>query len=75
MWYMHEDSGWLMFLNWVWFAVFWIGIISLGIWALRKFTGQGGSEQRRPALEIARRRYAGGEISKQEFEQIKRDLY
>ena len=32
------------------------------------------SERKEEPLEIARRRYASGEISRQEFEQIKRDL-
>jgi len=32
------------------------------------------SERKEEPLEIARRRYASGEISRQEFEQIKQDL-
>jgi putative membrane protein len=35
---------------------------------------KGGTPERRDPLEIAKERYAKGQISKEEFEQIKRDL-
>jgi putative membrane protein len=67
--------GWWMVLGSVWFVLFW-GLI---VWAiLSVFSGGAGTssdkEAGAPAIEIARRRYAGGEISKEEFEQIRKDL-
>ena len=74
MWDMHEVSGgWILF-NWLWFAFFWGGIITLVIWIVRRVTGRDGSEKSHPALDIAKQRYARGEISREEFEQIKKGL-
>lgn len=74
MWYMHEDMGWWMFFGWLWFLLFWGGIIALVIWIVRKITGHVGSERFNSNLDITEQRYARGEISREEFEQIKRDL-
>jgi len=66
---MDDVSGW----TWVWMsvmmAVFWGGLILFGVWALRSFTDRG-----RPPLEIARERYARGEISREQFEEIQHGL-
>ena len=75
MWYMHEGSGWWMLFGWLWFSVFWVSIVFLAILIVRRITGQNTSEESKPALEIARKRYARGKISRKEFEQIKKDLY
>ena len=55
------------------------GIIALAVWGIRKLTGGRTSENDRAAarsdpLRIAKERYARGEISGDEFDQIKRDL-
>lgn len=75
MWHMHEGAGWWMLFGWLWLAIFWGGIIALGIWIVRKLTERGVSEKGNLALDIAKQRYARGEISRGEFEQIKKDLY
>ena len=60
--------------------LFWLlivaGIVALVIWAVRTSSGRssGVSSHEPDALEIARRRYAKGEISKEQYEQIKHDL-
>ncbi len=74
MWSMHEGTGWWMLFGWIWFAIFWVGIIALVLWIVRKLTERGDTEGRHSALDIAKQRYARGEISKAEFEQIKKDL-
>ena len=74
MCYLDELSGWWMLFGWLLFAVFWGGIIALVIWAVRRVTGSGGSEGSHLALEMLKQRYANGEISGEEFEQIKKDL-
>jgi len=58
-------------------VVFWGGIIALIVWLIVRLTrhgSTGGITERNTPLDIARERYAKGEISKEEFEQIKKDL-
>ena len=73
MWGEHEGMGWWMLFGSIWFVAFW-GII---IWAIvslfSRAEGRGSSGGETP-LEIAKRRYAQGEISREQFEQIRRDL-
>jgi putative membrane protein len=66
---MDDMSGW----NWVWMStmmvLFWGVLIVFGIWAVRSFTDKG-----RSPLEIARERYARGEITREQFEEIQRGV-
>ena len=68
-------------------AVVWIGLIVLGIWLLAKLFPNVGSAGRRTdsggraratgddtAMEILRRRYARGELTKEEYEMMRHDL-
>lgn len=65
--------------------IFWGGIIALAVWALGRLfpraagpaTSPPSVERSLPAetpLEILRERYARGEISKAEYEQLRREL-
>jgi putative membrane protein len=64
--------GWWWLVMPIGMIIFWGGVIALIIWAIRQFTeGRGGGGN---AIEIARGRYARGEISQEEFDQIRRDL-
>lgn len=58
--------------------LFW-GILILLVWYLIKQIGGGGasgkgSTQSESALDILKKRYARGEISKEEFDRMKQDL-
>jgi putative membrane protein len=64
-------GGWGIF-GMMTMAVFGIVIIVLVIWGIKRFTEA--NTDNKGALSIAKERYARGEISKQEFEQMKRDL-
>ncbi len=71
MWYgMMGFGGWMI--------IIWIVIIGLIVWGVVAFTRRGGSRsdavETQDPIEMAKKRYAKGEISKQEFEQIKKDL-
>ena len=61
-----------------WMILVWILIIGLIVWGVIALTRHGGthygSGTGRSPLDIAKERYARGEITKEEFEQIKRDL-
>lgn len=72
---MMEGFGfmWLM-------PIFWIAILGLIIWAIVAVVGRSGesrgqgSPKTDSALEILKQRYARGEISKEEYEQKKKDI-
>ncbi len=69
--------GWNMGLWMVFNLIFWIliivGIVLLAVWVAQKAMG-GGSGTEESALEILKKRYAHGEISREEYEEKKRDL-
>ena len=75
-----------MMMGWGWGASPWwgiagmvfrlailVGLILLVVWAVRQFAPAGGPAGSR-ALEILRERYARGEITRQQYEQMRRDL-
>jgi len=74
MWYMHEGMGWWMVFGGIWTVLFWGALTGLVIWGISKLSRRSNPDDRRHPLEIAKERYARGEISKEEFEQIKKDL-
>ncbi|MCL5075787.1 MAG: SHOCT domain-containing protein [Chloroflexi bacterium] len=68
--------GWF---NMLFMSLFWIGLLALVVWGLvGLFSRTGGtscgSSAGSSALEILKARYARGEITKEEFEAMKRDL-
>ena len=75
MWYMHEGMGWWMVFGGFWMLIFWGGLIALIVWGITKLSGRGDSTQRHHPLDLAKGRYAKGDISREEFEQLKKDLF
>jgi len=73
-----------MFLGWIFLLLFLVligGVIGGGIWLLNRGGGSGPAHiQQRPAatdedpLEILRRRYARGEITREDFYSMREDL-
>ena len=57
----------------IWVAVI-VGIVILVRWVAGFTKQKGQASQEDSALEILKKRYASGEISKEEFEQKKRDI-
>ena len=74
MWYMHEGIGWWMIFGGVWMVAFWGGLIALIVWGITRLTGQGRPVYKYDPLDVAKERYAKGEISREEHEQIRKDL-
>ena len=70
---MH-DGGWWMVFGGIWMVVLWGGLVALIIWGITRLTRHTGSRQNTGAIDIARERYARGEITREQFEQIKKDL-
>lgn len=73
MWDMHDGMGWWMVFGMLWMVFFWGAIIWAIVWGITRTTGGDGRRDDTP-LEIARRRYARGEITRDQFEQLRRDL-
>ena len=67
--------GWGMGFGWIFMILFWI-LVVLGIVALAKWlfsTAGSGASGKRP-LEILKERYARGDITREQYEQMRRDL-
>ena len=82
MWHTGDGMGWWMLWGGLMMLLFWGTVIALIVWAVQAGTRReagpsppppaGGARQ--TPLDIARERYARGELSREEFEQIKKDL-
>ena len=75
MWFMHDFGGWGMLFGGIWMFLFWGGLIALIVWGVTRLTSREGLTTKHIPLEVAKERYTRGEINKQEFEQIKKDLF
>ena len=74
MWY-GDTWGVGMWLMMSFMVLFWVGIAALVVWLIVRATrGDLHTVERRTPLEIARERYAKGQIAKEEFDQILKDL-
>ena len=73
MWGAHEGMGWWMAFG----GIFWVLFLGAIVYLVASVVSRD-SRPREPhaenPLDIAKRRYASGEISAEEFERIKRDL-
>jgi len=70
-WHYGAGMGWWMI---AWMVVFWGLLIALIVWGVRKLTERGDSVRKQDPLNVVKERYARGEINKEEFEQLKKDL-
>ena len=59
-----------------WMLLFWVMVIVAIVWIVRAFSGpgRGGGEPRETPEQILKRRYAQGEIDKDEYERRLSDL-
>jgi putative membrane protein len=68
-----DDWGWGWLVMMPMMLIFWGGLIWLVVWLVRRPDANTISRDGDP-LEIARRRYARGEITNEEFQQIRQNL-
>jgi putative membrane protein len=72
--------GWGMGFGWIFMILFW-ALVILGVIALAKWLFSAGSSgspgasgSSKSALDILKERYARGEINREQYEQMRRDL-
>ncbi len=71
-WAAHEGMGWWMLFGGTLWLIFWATVIYLAVSAFSRPRHAPGEAS--DALEVAKWRYARGEISREEFERIRSDL-
>ena len=74
MWNFGEGMGWWVMFGSLWMVIFWGGLIALIVWGITKLSRQSVPISKHDPLNIAKERYAKGELSREEFEQVKKDL-
>lgn len=76
MWGSPDGWGWWMLFGGLWMLLFWGVVIGLIVWGITRLAG--GRSERRDAdetpLEIARKRLARGEITREQFEELQKVL-
>jgi putative membrane protein len=78
MWYWHGmdwGSGW-MWAGGIGMIIFWAVVIGLVVWGIRRAVHRGHFTNitGKTPLDIAKERYAKGEITLAQFEEIKKNL-
>lgn len=69
------DYGWGMGFGWLFMLVFWVLVILGVVYIFKTISERTGTGQKgESALDILKKRYAKGEINKEEFEKMKNDL-
>jgi putative membrane protein len=78
MWYMHDGMGLWMVFGGIFMLLFWGAVVALVVWGINQLRGNRGSTTdallRHTPLDIAKERYAKGELSHEEFGHIKKEL-
>ena len=74
MWHYADGMGWWMLFGGAWMFVFWGGLIALIVWGITRLGGRSSSSAKRTPLDVAKERYAKGELTKTDFEQLKKDI-
>ena len=69
------EIAWIIFI-FIFIAAIIVGIILLIVWLVKRasYTGYSSQEKEGKALDILKERYARGEITKEEYEKIKKDI-
>ena len=76
MWHMGDGWGWWMLMGWIWIVALW-GLIAWGLFTVARAVGSKREDTPRElsALAILEQRYARGELSHEQFEEMRRRLH
>jgi len=71
---MGGSMGYWMIFNMIFWLLITVGIVFLIFWVFNKIKGSEMKPKEETALDILKKRYARGEINKEEFEEKKKDI-
>ena len=74
MFYLHHVGWGWMVGGWLLMILIWGGLAALVVLSFKWFSKHNAAMEKQNPLDIAKERYAKGEITKEQFEQIKKDL-
>ncbi|MDA1215269.1 MAG: SHOCT domain-containing protein [Chloroflexi bacterium] len=77
MWWGYDGGmGWWVVFGGLWMLFFWGLIIGLVVWSVNRVTGSHGNGRsvEETPREIARKRLARGEITTEQFEELRKTL-
>ncbi|MFN3974143.1 MAG: SHOCT domain-containing protein [Dehalococcoidia bacterium] len=66
--------GWWMGIGLLWSLIFWGAIVFLIVWGVRTLTSRREERPSQDPLTILKERYARGEITREQYEQMRQDL-
>ena len=69
-----DGTGWWMALGGLWMFLFWGGLIGLIVWGITRITRLDSTILTHDPLDVVKERYARGEMSREEFNQIQQGL-
>ena len=70
-----EGLGWWTpFFGGFWLLAYGLALFALIVWSVSKLTQSNSSATKASALDIAKERYAKGEITKEEYENYRKNL-
>jgi putative membrane protein len=68
------DWWWMMLFGGFWMLIFWGAVIGLIVWGVKQFTRDRDTAPQDTPLQVAQRRLARGEITREQFEDLKQAL-
>ena len=69
----YDHSGWWMGGMWFFPLLFWILVIASVVFIIR-WLRERGQEQKESPMDILKKRYASGEIDRDTFERMRKDI-
>lgn len=74
MWGIHEGFGWWMMFGGLSMVMFWAVVVVLVVWGVKRLGGDRADHYNTEdtPIEIAKKRLAHGEITREEFEEMQK---